>query len=153
MNGICLVDHVSALKVLFCKRSNKKAANPLLSYSKQQQRNSQIWEYSIQSIIFQQSLSDWQYWMIPANFAICIWKSQSKDFLFCRCILNWFCSLGWACAILKNLKLLLQLTKSLADSWLQNWPFCKPSTIVQYGLPLNIFRKCFKHPVVLAWFL
>ena len=26
------------------------------------------------------------------------------------------------------------------DNWLQNWPFCKPSTVVEYDLPLNIFR-------------
>ena len=59
-------------------------------------------------------------------------------------ILNWFCSLGWSCKILKCFKPLLQLSYSLADSWLQNWPFCKPPMIVEYGLPLNIFRSGIK---------
>ena len=54
---------------------------------------------------------------------------------------HWFCSLGWGCAILKCFKPMLQLTYSLADSRLQNWPFCKPSISVEYGLPLNIFRN------------
>ena len=45
----------------FLRRGNKKAANWAISYSKQQQYNRQIWEYSIQIIILPQSLSDRQY--------------------------------------------------------------------------------------------
>ena len=62
------------------------------------------------------------------------------------CILHWFCSLGWVFAILKCFKPLLQLTCSLADSWLQTWPFCKAFDFIKYGLFLNIFRNGFLAP-------
>ena len=59
-NGIRLVDLVSAIKILFCEEATRRQQTAL-SYSKQQQNNSQIWEFSTQTIILPQSLSDLQY--------------------------------------------------------------------------------------------
>ena len=150
----------------FLRRGNKKAANWAISYSKQQQYNRQIWEYSIQIIILPQSLSDRQYlgdtgyhklsfrhWHLEVSKHRSAWETDVLSFLktIGRCgspaLFFWlrYSELilfpRLSLAILKYFKPLFQLTCSLADSWLQNWPFCKPSIIVEYGLPLNIFRN------------
>ena len=118
----------------FLRRGNKKAANWAISYSKQQQYNRQIWEYSIQIIILPQSLSDRQYlgdtgyhklsfrhWHLEVSKHRSAWETDVLSFLktidvvvrqhyFSGCgNLNWFGSLGWAFAMLKCSKPLFQL--------------------------------------------
>ena len=150
----------------FLRRGNMKAAMWALSYSKQQQNNIQTGESSIQTIILPQSLSDRQYlgdtgyhklsfrhWHLEVSKHRSAWETDVLSFLktIGRCgspaLFFWlrYSELilfpRLSLAILKYFKPLFQLTCSLADSWLQNWPFCKPSIIVEYGLPLNIFRN------------
>ena len=157
----------------FCHQNSflqKQSATP--SNSK---NSTQTGESSIQTIILPQSLSDWQYlgdtgyhklsfshWHLEVSKHLSAWETDVLSFLktIWRCgssaLFVWLlCSelilFPWlSLCDIKVFQALVLAHLLISSSWLQNCPFCKPSIIVKYGLPLNIYRNCTLAPLCVS---